>query len=31
LFPPGLVLLGLTDFWFDFRKLKNRTKKDDWR
>jgi len=29
LFPPALVLLGLTDFWFDFRKLKNSTKKDD--
>jgi uncharacterized protein YybS (DUF2232 family) len=23
LFPPAVVLLGLVDFWFDFRKIKS--------
>lgn len=25
-FPPAIVLLGLVDFWFDFRKIKNNKK-----
>ncbi|HMA59765.1 MAG TPA: DUF2232 domain-containing protein [Halanaerobiales bacterium] len=26
IFPPAVILLGLVDFWFDFRKLKNNKK-----